>query len=98
MSSSRSQEPNFKLPSFNGNNDPNVYSGWEAKVEQIFSVHDVDDKQRVKLVFLKFEFYVMQWWHKTVMDIGLNKRPNAVSWKDLKQCIRERLVPSHYRK
>jgi len=30
-----------KLPSFSGEGDPNVYLGWEAKVEQIFHVHEV---------------------------------------------------------
>jgi len=32
------------------------------------------------------------------MDIGLNKRPNVVSWSDLKKSMRERFVPPHYRK
>ena len=31
--------PNVKLPSFSGESDPNVYLGWEAKVEQIFDVN-----------------------------------------------------------
>jgi len=75
--------PNVSLSSFNGNNDPNVYLGWEAKVEQIFSLYDVDDRQWVKLASLEFEDYAMQWWHKIVMDIGLNKRANMVSWSDL---------------
>ena len=33
--------PNVKLPSFSGESDPNVYLGWEAKVEQIFDVNGV---------------------------------------------------------
>ena len=40
----------------------------------------------------------MQWWHKTLMDIGLNKRQLVVSWEDLKECMRARFVPPHYRK
>jgi len=50
-----------KLPSFNGDSDPNVYLGWEAKVEQIFNVYDVEEDQKVKLAFLEFEDYAMQW-------------------------------------
>jgi len=42
--------------------------------------------------------YAMQWWHKTLMDIGLNKRPTVVSWEDLKECMRAKFVPPHYRK
>jgi len=42
--------------------------------------------------------YAMQWWHTTLMDIGLNKRPLVVSWDDLKACMRARFVPPHFRK
>ena len=90
--------PFVKLPSFNGDGDPNVYLGWEAKCEQIFNVHEVQDDQKVKLASLEFLDYAMQWWHKLVMDIGLNKRPPVVSWDNLKECIHARFVPPHYRK
>jgi len=33
--------PFVKLRSFNGDGDPNVYLGWEAKCEQIFNVYEV---------------------------------------------------------
>jgi len=87
-----------KLPSFSGEGDPNVYLGWEAKVEQIFHVHEVLEDQRVRLAFLEFMDYAMQWWHKTLMDIGLNKRPPVVYWDDLKACMRTRFFPPHFRK
>ena len=72
--------------------------GWEAKVEQFFNVHEVQEDQKVKLASLEFLDYAMQWWHKTVMEIGLNKRPVVVSWEDLKLCMRARFIPPHYRK
>jgi len=90
--------PYVKLPSFSGESDPNVYLGWEAKVEQIFNVHEVHDDQKVKLATLEFLDYAMQWWDKIVMDIGLNRRPTVVSWEDLKECMHARFVPPHYRK
>jgi len=30
----------------------------------------------------------MQWWHQTVMDIGINKRAAVVFWDDLKLFMR----------
>jgi len=84
----KSYLPYVKLPSFSGDSDPNVYLEWEAKCEQIFMVHEVQDDQKVKLASLEFLDYAMQWWHKIVMDIGLNKRPTMVSWVDLKECMR----------
>jgi len=66
--------PFVKLPSFSGESDPNLYLGWEAKVEQNFNVYEVEEDQKVKLASLEFLDYAMQWWHQIVMDIGLNKR------------------------
>jgi len=90
--------PCVKIHSFSGEGDPNIYLAWEAKVEHIFNVHEVQDDQKVKLASLEFLDYAMQWWHKTVMDIGLNKRSAVVSWEHLKLCMRARFVPPHYRK
>jgi len=90
--------PYVQIPSFSGEGDPNICLGWEAKVEQFFNVHEVQEDQKVKLASLEFLDYAMQWWHKTVMEIGLNKRPVVVSWEDLKLCMRARFIPPHYRK
>jgi len=68
-----------KLPSFSGKSDPNAYLGWEAKVEQIFKVYEVEEDQKVRLASLEFVDYARQWWHQTLMDIGLNKRSVVIS-------------------
>ena len=73
--------PFVKLPSFNGDSDPNIYLGWEAKVEQMFNVYKVEEDQKVKLASLEFEDYSMQWWNQNVMDIGLNKRSVVIFWR-----------------
>ena len=46
--------PIVKLSSFSGDSDPNVYLGWEAKCEQVFHVHEVQEDQRVRLASLEF--------------------------------------------
>jgi len=51
--------PFIKLPSFNGESDPNVYLGWEAKVEQCFNVYEVQDDQKLRLASLEFLYYAM---------------------------------------
>jgi len=53
--------PFVKLPSFSGKSDPNVYLRWEAKVEQIFNVYEVEEDKKVKLASLEFVDYAMQW-------------------------------------
>jgi len=49
--------PFVKLPSFSGDSDPNSYLGWEAKVEQIFKVCEVEEEQKVRLASLEFVNY-----------------------------------------
>ena len=53
--------PFIKLPSFSRESDPNVHLGWEAKVEQIFNVYEVQDDQKVESASLEFLDYVIQW-------------------------------------
>jgi len=57
------QVPFVKVPSFNGDSDPNVYLDWEAKCEQIFNTYEVEEDQNVKIAALKFVDYAMKWWH-----------------------------------
>ena len=52
----------------------------------------------MKVASLELIDYAMNWWHSIVMDIGYNKRPPVVSWNDLKECMRLRFVPPHFRK
>ena len=75
-----------------------MYLGWEAKCEQIFYVYKVKEDQRVHLATIEFLDYALQWWHKTLMDIGLRRRPHVDSWDALKRCMRNRFVPPHFRK
>ena len=51
--------PYVKLHSFSGESDPNIYLEWEAKVDQIFNVYEVQEDQEVKLASLEFIDYVM---------------------------------------
>jgi len=51
-----------KLPSFSGDSDPNVYLGWEARVEKIFNVYEVEEDQKVRLASLVFLDYAIHWW------------------------------------
>ena len=92
------QLPFVKVPSFSGDSDPNMYLDWEAKCEQIFKAYEVNDDQKVKIASLQFIYYAMKWWHSIVMDIGYNKIPPVVSWNDLKDCMRLRFMPPHFRK
>ncbi|XP_068476952.1 uncharacterized protein [Phaseolus vulgaris] len=95
---SKLQVPFVKVPSFNGDSDPNVYLDWEAKCEQIFNTYEVEEDQKVKIATLEFVDYAMKWWHSYVTNICYNKRPPVVSWNNLVECMHFRFVPPHFRK
>jgi len=86
-----------KIPKFKGENDPNIYIEWEQKVDQIFTIHVVSDQKQVDLVVLEFEDYAMTWWHQLCID-NINQESFATSWRDLKNLMRARFVPSYYRR
>jgi len=60
------QVPFMKIPSFNGDSDPNVYLDWEAKCEQIFNTFEVEEGQKVTLAVLEFVDYAMKEWPEGV--------------------------------
>jgi len=94
----KSRLPSVKLPCFNGSSDPNVYLDWEAKCEQIFEIHEIQDEHKLKLATLEFSDYAMKWWHGIVKDIIYHKGPPVDSWNSLKDHMRARFVPPHFRK
>ena len=91
------REAKTKDSKFKGENDTNIYIEWEQKVDQIFTIHVVSDQKQVDLVVLEFEDYAMTWWHQLCMD-NINQESLATSWRDLKNLMRARFVPSYYRR
>ena len=75
-----------------------MYQDWEAKCEQIFDLHDILDEHKYKLATLEFSDYAMKWWHGVVKVIIYHKGPLVDSWNSLKDQMRRRFVPPHFRK
>ena len=44
----------MKIPSFQGNNDPETYLEWERKVELVFYCHNYSKNKKVKLAAIDF--------------------------------------------
>ena len=52
----------FKIPSFAGESDPDVYLAWELKVYKIFRMKNYNEDKKVALACLEFEDYANLWW------------------------------------
>ena len=66
-------------------------------MNKIFTIHVVSDQEQVDLVVLEFEDYAMTRWHQLCMD-NINQESLATSWRDLRNLMRARFVPSYYRR
>ncbi|VFQ94510.1 unnamed protein product [Cuscuta campestris] len=51
-----------EIPTFEGRNDPEKFSKWLAKVEDVFTLKDVPEDKKVKLVVAKFQRHASTWW------------------------------------
>ncbi|VFQ73674.1 unnamed protein product [Cuscuta campestris] len=51
-----------EIPMFEGRNDPEKFSKWLAKVEDVFTLKDVPEDKKVKLVAAKFQIHASTWW------------------------------------
>jgi len=91
------EKQTLKIRKFKGENDPNIYIEWEQKVDQSFTIHVVSDQKQVDLVVLEFKDYAMTWWHQLCID-NINQESLVTSWRDLKNLMRARFVPSYYRR
>ena len=57
-----------KIPPFEGKCDADVYLIWEAKVEQIWSCHNVSDTKKVQYAALEFTGYSLMWWNNLLKE------------------------------
>ncbi|KAE8705306.1 putative dihydrodipicolinate reductase 3 [Hibiscus syriacus] len=89
-------KPKFMIPSFKGDNDPDMYIDWEGKVDLIFVYHDYPEAKQVPLITMQFEGYARTWWMQTRKKIQNFQIPTITSWTDLKQTMRKRFLPTHY--
>ncbi|VFQ80758.1 unnamed protein product [Cuscuta campestris] len=51
-----------EIPTFEGRNDPEKFSKWLAKVEDVFTLKDMPKDKKVKLVVAKFQRHASTWW------------------------------------
>ncbi|XP_048227283.1 uncharacterized protein LOC125369308, partial [Ricinus communis] len=86
----------MKIPSFQERNDPDVYLEWERKVELIFECHNYSEEKKVKLVAVEFSDYAIVWWDQFCKERRRYGERPVESWREMKQIMRKRFVPSHY--
>ncbi|KAI5653262.1 hypothetical protein M9H77_30449 [Catharanthus roseus] len=86
----------WKLPSFKGENDPNIFLDWERQVENMFMLKNCNEFLKAVLVIAEISCYALHWWERAVNQRVRSGRPPVDTWRELKALMRERFVPEHY--
>jgi len=83
----------LSIPPFSGDRGPDDYLEWEMRMDQIFSTHHYSEEKRLQLAAVEFTGYVLIWWSQI---LRMPTRP--MSWRGMKELMRCRFVPEHYKR
>ena len=86
----------MKIPSFQGNNDPEAYLEWERKVELVFDCHNYSENRKVKLAAIWFSDYARVWWDQLVLNVRWKMEPAVETWEQIKRVMSKRFVSTYY--
>jgi hypothetical protein len=62
-------------------------------MDQIFATHFYTEEKRLQLAAVEFTGYVLIWWNQI-----LRMRTRPMSWTGMKDLMRHRFVPEHYKR
>ena len=87
----------FSIPQFSfDTNDVEEYLRWELKIEKLWRLHNYTEDKKIKLASSEFEGYALQWWDNIVRQRALDGVPEIITWRTMKQVMRDRFVPPNY--
>ncbi|KAL1226195.1 hypothetical protein V5N11_010039 [Cardamine amara subsp. amara] len=86
----------LRIPPFHGKNDPDTYLEWEKKIELVFNCQHYTEANRVKVAATGFYDYALSWWDQLVTSRRRNGEYLVETWREMKDIMRKRYVPSHY--
>ncbi|KAF5477561.1 hypothetical protein F2P56_004187, partial [Juglans regia] len=81
-----------RLPTFDGRGDSNAAEDWIQDIEEIFSVLECTDQQKVRFAAFKLIGEAKRWWNseKAIREAG---GTGEVSWPHFKQNFFDRFFP-----
>jgi hypothetical protein len=83
----------LSIPPFSGDRGPEDYLEWEMRMDQIFASHHYTEEKRLQLAAVEFIGYALIWWSQI-----LRMRTRPTSWRGMKDLMRHRFVPEHYKR
>src|SRR3954469_15842572 len=89
-------KPKFSLPKFEGSNDVEEYLIWELKIEKLWRLHEYTEDRKIKLTSSEFDGYALRWWDNLVRTRQEEGDPPIITWRTMKQVMRDRFIPRNY--
>src|SRR3954466_14876562 len=89
-------KPKFSLPKFEGSNDVEEYLIWEMKIEKLWRLHEYTEDRKIKLASSEFDGYALRWWDNLVRTRQEEGDPPIITWRTMKQLMRDRFIPRNY--
>jgi hypothetical protein len=83
----------ISIPPFSGAGSHEDYLEWEMRVNHIFAAHHYTEEKKIQLAAIEFSGYVLIWWSQI---LRMPNRPT--SWRGMKELMRHRFVPEHYKR
>ena len=83
----------LSIPPFSGERGPEDYLEWEMRMDHIFSTHNYSEEKRLQIAAFEFTGYVLVWWNQI-----LRMRTRPTTWTGMKDLMRHRFVPEHYKR
>ena len=89
-------KPKFSIPRFEGSTDVEEYLTWELKIEKLWRLHEYTEDRKIKLASSEFDGYALRWWDSIVCNREEDGDPPILTWRDMKQVMRDRFIPRNY--
>jgi hypothetical protein len=81
-------EAKVDINPYQGDIDSLKLNHWLKQLEVYFSVHHIDEEQKILFARLKLEIDALTWWEIHMKTLRLVRDPLVTRWEDFKTIIR----------
>ncbi|XP_031101792.1 uncharacterized protein LOC116005690 [Ipomoea triloba] len=86
----------MEMPTFNGDDEPEVFLNWVDEVEDIFGFHNFGEEKKFKTAIASLKDFAKLWW-KQLSRRRLEDQDEPIeTWGELKREMRRKFVPSNF--
>lgn len=89
-------EAKVDIKPYHGEIDTLKLNHWLQQLEVYFSVHHIEEGQKISFARLKLEGHALTWWESHMETLRLEEEPLVAEWEDFKTIINSYFYPIGY--